>query len=269
MKIPHPARLIITAVTAILIFAASESIAQEVEKGRDEKQIRPLSVGNYWTVRKREYDRDGTLNREDFTSIIVAEKELLGGRECYQMRQRFHETMRINVKELVEENKGDWIYWEFLENGNLYTFNESTPKEESQPEKENQKGFNSVQYDENNPALYVMYPAKAGDIFACFDSVGTVVATEKNIKTPAGEFLCNVYAFITDPSEPLPRRSYTFEYWCPGIGLIKIEEFEVSGTRKTLVYEEELLSYHLERNKRSQEEDDPDAERRNKIENVR
>ena len=78
-----------------------------------------------------------------------------------------------------------------------------------------------------------------------------------------------VYGFLTDPTEPLPSKSYTLEYWCPGVGFIKLEEYEIDGLKKTLIFEMDLLAYHLEDNDPSGDDSDPDSERRAKIENVR
>ena len=235
------------------------------EAAPEQREIEQLAVGNYWTMRERSYGSDGELDSEGYSSVLIVDRETISDKPCFKIKQFEHDRPRPNFSEARSINEGDNIYWEFLEDGNLHLF---YPAEEDAPNKDTPALQPSV-FDESNPALYLKYPAKPEELFQSFDTVATVIATDRVIKTPAGEFSCYVYGFLTDPTEPLPSKSYTLEYWCPGIGFIKLEEFEVTGAKKTLIFEMDLLAYHLEDNEQDPDTADPDDERRAKIENVR
>ena len=257
------------ALSAVFLYGLSiVSPSTADESGSEETQIEQLAVGNYWTMRTRSYGPDGEMDSEGFSSVLIVDEESINGRQCFKIKQFEHERPRVNFSEAKSVSEDDSIYWEFIDNGNLYLF---YPKEETDPNKDKSDEvlLEPTAFDEDNPALYLKYPAKPEDLFQSFDTIAKVVATDRVIKTPAGEFKCYVYGFLTDPTESLPSKSYTLEYWCPGVGFIKLEEYEISGLKKTLVFEMDLLAYHLKDDEASGDDSDPDSERRAKIENVR
>ncbi len=246
--------------------------------------IEPLAPGNYWTTKETTFAADGEIDSEGFVTVRVTNRETLGGRPCFQMRQTYHDTPRFDPKLVESSPDGDSVHWEFLEDGNLYYF-DSVEAPDPAPSPDAASGAspdrNAAEaaddpaadpapgrfFTAENPALYLKYPASPGDLYQSFDTVGTVIATDRLVETPAGKFICHVYGFLTDAAETLPHRSYTVEYWCPGVGFVKLEEYEINGAESRLIYAMELIAYHLE-NDRSGGDADGDG-RRSKIENVR
>ncbi|CAN5352701.1 hypothetical protein BH23BAC3_BH23BAC3_23680 [soil metagenome] len=72
----------------------------------------------------------------------------------------------------------------------------------------------------------------------------TVVDTDREVQTPAGTFRCYVYHFEADQGDDVLANAQIFQFYSPGVGLIKQEDRRESDNqlRSELV----LIGYHLQ-----------------------
>lgn len=72
----------------------------------------------------------------------------------------------------------------------------------------------------------------------------TVVDTDREVQTPAGTFRCYVYHFEADQGEDVAANAQIFQFYSPGVGLIKQEDRRESDNelRSELV----LIGYHVQ-----------------------
>jgi hypothetical protein len=72
----------------------------------------------------------------------------------------------------------------------------------------------------------------------------TVVDTDREVETPAGTFRCIVYHFEADQGYDVAANAQIFQFYSPGVGLIKQEDRRESNNelRSELV----LIGYHVQ-----------------------
>jgi hypothetical protein len=195
-------------IVLLLVFAACSEGDNPVNVPAAPDVIMPLGIGSQWAYQRSNYDADGTIRVRDTISTYILGDTLIDSERWFV----------YGVASPAGEfftNKADGLWYR--------------------------------QKNVSTPGLYAKYPAQDGDIFIerNGDTVH-VVSTNQAVEVPDGTFLC--YEYMQPPrfyAGQTVRFRYRYDY-CPGIGLIRMQQFIIYGINpEYLRYSLELLSYSI------------------------
>jgi hypothetical protein len=104
-------------------------------------------------------------------------------------------------------------------------------------------------YYSSGPKLILKYPASVQDSFPLIGSQVYVHVKSVNsrITLSSGTFCCYAYEIKSPPTSTTIGGSVEIDYYCPGVGMVKVESYSSTATNKNLYLSmvSELVSYSL------------------------
>lgn len=196
--------------------------------GNTSQKIQPLAIGNYWRYQDNNYSAGTT----DTSRVSIPNSRTITYNGNNYLVYDYQWAGSSSIWYLLNDATGCWIY--------------GTPS--------------SI-----NPEYMAKYPAVPGDSWvssywlAPYTTTISVISTNENYSTPAGNFSCYVYHFtltaalnsppLLNPNSsivpgnqnsPLTLYDY-YLYFSPGVGYVGY----TSKQGSTLEYKKALTSYHL------------------------
>jgi len=192
----------------LLVLSACSDDENPVNPPEIASVISPLDIGNKWVYQRSNYEADGSVLIRDTITVFILGDTLIDNEQ--------------------------WFAWGVSEPAGEFFTNKTD-------------GLWYRQKNVSTPGLAAKYPAEDGDTFTerHGDTV-LVVSTNRIVTVPGGTFSC--YEYMQPPSLSgglTVRFRYLHEY-CPGVGLIRMEQFITPGSDpEYLRYSLELLSYSI------------------------
>ncbi|MFC2131198.1 hypothetical protein ACFLSQ_07165 [Bacteroidota bacterium] len=173
--------------------------------------LMPLNVGNYWINKVTEYNPQGNVISIDTVHGYVAMDSIWNNEKIYRMSITSNESAYDNSF-ILNRNTG------------VYLLNPSS--------------------GENEPLLYLKYPAVKGDFFLFRSDTMWVEEIDVEYTVPAGTFKCYKYKNQSIFDDSTIYKEY--HYYSPGTGPITSETYyEDENTKMYLEYKWELIEYKI------------------------
>ena len=178
--------LLFVVVAGLFIASCSDESSTAPTK-EEKKAIMPLAVGNEWEYGITIHDEGGHNNSASLIIKVVGMEEIEGK----------------SIYEMLVGNENSYL---LLEEDGLYNYTKSGGKE----------------------YIEVKYPVAKGDTYIQNDAGNTTTFTveslDKQLETEAGIFTTIKYVGIKIDEEA-GEKYYDELYYCPGVGMIKSEEY--------------------------------------------
>jgi len=206
----------------------------------------PRQPGGYWIYDNIFQSEEGSRKAEGFSrEDVVATKEV-EGKSCFLVKLtidwRSDRLRAIGVP--LGEDDVDY-FWEYNDEKGSHNY---SPEGDPFTPPETLDAFQ----------LTLPYPVEVGHSMDHLNEKWSVVAVDKKVSVPAGDFDCVVYESVyhmAPGEEPVSKTTF---YMKPGVGAVRIELYEKADTGWNMYMQNNLREYAIGRERAEPEVDKPD-----------